>query len=103
MRSIIRRVVVVATTAALLLGGGTAFAADPQPANLGNSGNADRGESGSVNGSGLWPEVPADGPHIHCVLPADDKGPFDIIIAAAHQGHTQTTGVFSAFACPGDL
>jgi hypothetical protein len=65
--------------------------ADTQPADLGNVANADRGAS-------------ATGPHCHYVLPASDKGAFDLIITgAAHQGHTQTglpTGIFQATPCP---
>lgn len=64
-------------------------AADPtQPANLGNVANVDRGAS-------------APGPHCHYVVPAGGMSGFDnIVTGAAHQGHTNTSGVFTATACP---
>jgi hypothetical protein len=96
MRSIMRRVVVVATAVALLLGGGTAFA-ETLPANLGNSGDSDRGASGQGN-----EEVPALGPHVHCVLPAVGNGSFEILVPVSHQAHV-TTGngvIFVANSCP---
>ena len=95
MRSIVRRVVVVATTAALLLGGGTAFA-ETLPANLGNSGDSDRGESGQGEAG------PAIGPHVHCVLPALGNGPFEIVVPVSHQAHVTTTNgiIFVANSCP---
>jgi hypothetical protein len=75
----------------LLTFGAGAARADSQPADLGNVANVGRGAS-------------APGPHCHFVLPAGDKGPFEMIISgAAHQGHTETglsNGVFQATACP---
>ena len=81
---------VVATALVFSLGASVAQA-DPQPANLGNVANADRGAS-------------AEGPHCHFVLPAGGNAAFgSIITGAAHQGHVQTglpTGIFQATPCP---
>lgn len=77
-----------AATIALGLGAAPAAAEDTQPANLGNVANVDRGAS-------------APGPHCHFVLKGGGASGFDgIVTGAAHQGHTNTSGVFAATACP---
>jgi hypothetical protein len=84
-RLLIVPVLVLAGSAAVL-GAGPA-AADTQPANLGNVANIERGNS-------------EPGPHCHLALRAGG-GAFDsIVTGAAHEGHTHTSGVFAATACP---
>lgn len=102
MRRTLGRLLVPIMTAALLLGGGTALA-DPQPADLGNVDNSDRGES-AVGIAETETGAPANvGPHCHFVIPAEGKGPFgNILTGAAHQAHVQTglpTGIFAATDC----
>lgn len=80
--------VIVAVLAVLAVGVSAAPAsADRQPANLGNVDNVDRGNS-------------APGPHCHYNDNGGGMSGFQIITGAAHQGHINTTGVFTATACP---
>jgi hypothetical protein len=83
--------VIPAVAAVLAVGMSTSPAsADPtQPANLGNVPNVERGNS-------------APGPHCHYVTPGGGMSGFEnIVTGAAHQGHINTTGIFTAvIPCP---
>lgn len=76
----------VVAIAAVALAAGPA-AAENQPGDFGNVANIERGAS-------------APGPHCHVVLGAGGESGFTIVSATAHEGHTHTSGIFAATACP---